>query len=82
MIKAMKIIAALSAIFVLLLPVTLSISMEREQPYPAEDKTRFGGSSGMSTAEIVRISAAVAAVELIIPLATADNNSSTANYQQ
>jgi hypothetical protein len=81
MIKAMKIIAALSAIFVLLLPVTLSISMEREQPHPAEGKTRFGGSSGMSTAEITQISAAVAAVEVIIPLVIADDNSSTANYQ-
>jgi|WetSurMetagenome_2_1015567.scaffolds.fasta_scaffold52020_3 hypothetical protein len=77
----MKIVAPLFALFVLLLPVTLSISMEREQSYPAGDKTRFGESSGMSTAEIVRISAAVAAAELIIPLATADDNSSTVNYQ-
>jgi hypothetical protein len=81
MIKAMKLITALSAIFVLFLPVTLSISTEREQPYPAEGKIRYKGSSGMSTAEIVRISAAVAAAELIIPLATADDNSSTVNYQ-
>jgi hypothetical protein len=77
----MKIVAALFTLFVLFLPVTLSISTEREQPYPAEGKIRYKGSSGMSTAEIVRISAAVAAAELIIPLATADDISSTTNYQ-
>jgi hypothetical protein len=73
-----KIITFLSFV-INLIPMTLSVSMERQQTYPEEVRIEYGESHVMSTAEIVGVSAAIAAAGVIISPATDDDSSSAGN---
>jgi hypothetical protein len=74
------IIAAILLICMILIPVTSSVSVVQQQSFPATVQTEIAGTSGMSTAEIVGISAAVVSSGVFIAATTDNNSSAQADY--